>query len=310
MSNTALPTIATHLALKLFEDDGALFPQATVYDSAGSLDATVNLSHVATGLYTVAHTFATADEWDVVFIVYTDGAHTIRSTVHGDTSERWEVAEDLWARALPASFAAGTAGFRLADVDGRIPAALVTGRIDASVGAVTTVALDSISDGVWDEDVVAAHGSSDTSGLLLRALGGNLSQRANNADLDSLMGVPDSAGATVVSSVSQIDVVQAWSRSLGPETLHGIVTLHQNGESVVLPGGAMLAVQAYDQLGVPLFSQAGISPTVVGSDTWFGVDEAFVLTAGAVISIRVTITGSGVGSGTHVNPTQVVTPEF
>ena len=63
------------------------------------------------------------------------------------------------------------------DIQSRIPAALVSGRIDASVGAmaadtVTASALAAdaaaeIADAVWDEDIVAAHGTADTAGLTL-----------------------------------------------------------------------------------------------------------------------------------------------
>lgn len=50
-----------------------------------------------------------------------------------------------------------------------------------------------VADAVWDEDIVAAHGGADSSGLLLRALGAVISQRANNSTLDALLGVADVA---------------------------------------------------------------------------------------------------------------------
>lgn len=60
--------------------------------------------------------------------------------------------------------------------------------------------LDSPGD-VWDEDVVAAHGTSDTAGLLLRALGALISQRTNNATLAALLGVADSPGVDLPEQV-------------------------------------------------------------------------------------------------------------
>lgn len=102
------------------------------------------------------------------------------------------------------------------DIQARLPTALVGGRIDASVGAmaagvvtaaaVATGAVDAdalaadavaeIADGVWDEDIVAAHGTADTAGRALRTLDA-VSDRTNNANLDALLGVPDSVGADV-----------------------------------------------------------------------------------------------------------------
>lgn len=51
-----------------------------------------------------------------------------------------------------------------------------------------------IADAVWDEDIEAAHGTDATAGLLLRALGANISNRSNNADLNSLLNVTDGVG--------------------------------------------------------------------------------------------------------------------
>lgn len=84
------------------------------------------------------------------------------------------------------------------------PNALASGRVDASVGAMVanivnasalaTDAVDEIVDAIFDEDIVAAHGSSDSAGLLLRALGALIAARSNNATLNALLGIGDSAG--------------------------------------------------------------------------------------------------------------------
>ena len=48
-------------------------------------------------------------------------------------------------------------------------------------------------DDVWDEDIEAAHGGDAAAGLLLRVLGAAISNRANNATLDALLGISDVA---------------------------------------------------------------------------------------------------------------------
>lgn len=71
------------------------------------------------------------------------------------------------------------------------------------LGATGSVPVDTaaIGDAVWDEDIVAAHGGSDTAGLLLRALGAVISQRSNNPTLDALLAVPDVAANTIAHTV-------------------------------------------------------------------------------------------------------------
>lgn len=83
------------------------------------------------------------------------------------------------------------------------PLALSSQRVQTSVAAMqanvltaaalAADALAAIVDGVWDEDIVAAHGTADTAGLLLRALGAVISQRTNNATLNALLGIDDVA---------------------------------------------------------------------------------------------------------------------
>lgn len=65
----------------------------------------------------------------------------------------------------------------------------------------------SLVDDIFDEDVVAAHGTADTAGLLLRALGALISQRSNNPTLDALLGVADSAGNDVPNQVLDGDTM-------------------------------------------------------------------------------------------------------
>lgn len=67
-------------------------------------------------------------------------------------------------------------------------------------------------DGIWDEDVVAAHGTPSTAGLLLRSLGASISARTNSPDLNALLGVPDSAG---VDLPAQVDAVLSAAHGAG-----------------------------------------------------------------------------------------------
>jgi hypothetical protein len=68
--------------------------------------------------------------------------------------------------------------------------------LDALLG-VTDAASTNLPDMIWDEDIVAAHSTTDTAGLLLRALGAVISQRSNNPTLDALLGVADTAAHDV-----------------------------------------------------------------------------------------------------------------
>jgi hypothetical protein len=86
--------------------------------------------------------------------------------------------------------------------------ALTMGAAQNTTSAVTLAA---IADSVWDEDIVAAHGTADTGGLLLRALGAAISQRSNNATLNALLGVADAASTNLADAIWDEDVVAAHS---------------------------------------------------------------------------------------------------
>lgn len=74
----------------------------------------------------------------------------------------------------------------------------------ALIAALNDLSAAAAADAVWDEDIVAAHGTADTGGLLLRVLGALISTRTNNATLNALLGVPDSAGEDVPSEVDTV----------------------------------------------------------------------------------------------------------
>lgn len=52
---------------------------------------------------------------------------------------------------------------------------------------------ESTIDGVWDENIVAAHATAQSAGLLLNTLGGAIAARSFNTTLNALLGVPDTA---------------------------------------------------------------------------------------------------------------------
>ncbi len=64
------------LELKLADGDTTKFPQVIVYTDAGATEATVNLSHVANGIYQGTYTPNNEGHFSASYIVYNDGAHT------------------------------------------------------------------------------------------------------------------------------------------------------------------------------------------------------------------------------------------
>jgi hypothetical protein len=98
-----------------------------------------------------------------------------------------------------ATFAAGAID-AAAIANGAIDAAtFAAGAVDAAALAADAVA--EIADGVWDEDIVAAHGTADTAGRAIRTLD-TIGDRTNNANLNALLGVADTVGADVPSQAT------------------------------------------------------------------------------------------------------------
>lgn len=91
--------------------------------------------------------------------------------------------------------------------------------------ASAAISTSGIADAVWDEDIVAAHGTSDTAGLLLRALGALISQRTNNANLNALLGVADTAGTDLPEQVdTELTATHgagAWTTGAGGDWTSG-----------------------------------------------------------------------------------------
>jgi hypothetical protein len=118
-------------------------------------------------------------------------ADAIATDAIGSAEFAQAAADKVWSSAARTLTALG---FALANTD------FAANAIDAA--ALATDAVSEIADGVWDEDIEAAHGTDATAGLLLRVLGAAISNRANNATLDALLGVADTAGADVPSQTT------------------------------------------------------------------------------------------------------------
>ncbi len=87
---------------------------------------------------------------------------------------------------------------------------------------------------VWDEDIVAAHGTADTAGLLLRALGAVISQRTNNPTLNALLGVADAAGADVPNTVTD----EVWDEASADHVAAGSLGERVERLDIIASGGA------------------------------------------------------------------------
>ncbi len=85
MGASAAVVPGSDLPITLLLEDGntGKFPQAEVRNEAGTLLTTLNLSHVASGLYTNTTYQMPDEDWVVVtYIVYDDAGHTTESLLH------------------------------------------------------------------------------------------------------------------------------------------------------------------------------------------------------------------------------------
>lgn len=124
-------------------------------------------------------------------------------------------------------------------------AAIATDAIGSDELAATAIA--EIADGVWDEDIVAAHGAADAAGLLLRVLGDAISDRANNATLNALLGVADSAGSDLEGNVRGADD-RDLSELAGAGWVAGTDTLEEIRDAITTAGTpATIADAVWDE---------------------------------------------------------------
>jgi len=84
------------LALKLDDGDETLHPQAKVYDSEGNLDATVNLTHETSAIYTGQwNGSANIGEFIVDYLVYTDVGHANQSDDYNEVAEHILISQSI-----------------------------------------------------------------------------------------------------------------------------------------------------------------------------------------------------------------------
>ena len=116
------PSTAVVLSLQLDDGVTSQYPQAVVRVAAtGFVEATVNLVHVGSGLYTASWSPATNGPYQVAYTVYNDAAHTTPNTDYGRVLESWSAE-------LPASTAA-------AAVDAGLARKLLKNRLELSDGS-------------------------------------------------------------------------------------------------------------------------------------------------------------------------------
>lgn len=136
------------------------------------------------------------------------------------------------------------------------------------------------------------------------------------AAVDVTLTAAHGAGAWTTAATLQLDLRQSWAPALTPAplTMKGIIHLEANGERVDLPDpGAACTFQGYLADGTLIAGFSG-SGTLVSDAThaWFDCSATLAVApaAGQTIIVRATITGSGVGGGTHNGETAISFPEF
>lgn len=83
MSSAILPGQEVPIALLLEDGSEVMFPSVEIRDSTDTLLSTVNLSHVAGGLYTGAPYVMPNDPWIVTtYITYSNAGRTVESAIH------------------------------------------------------------------------------------------------------------------------------------------------------------------------------------------------------------------------------------
>jgi hypothetical protein len=170
----------------------------------------VNVEAIEAGAITAAAIATNAVDADALAA---DAATQIRDAVTGgayaldtDANGRLRIVDGTGTGELD------TASGKVSITDGAIAAAtFAAGAVNAA--ALATDAVDEIADGVWDENIVAAHGAASTAGLLLRVLGAAISTRSNNATLHDLLGVADTAGKDLFEQLFNTNTMSELSQA-------------------------------------------------------------------------------------------------
>lgn len=139
---------ALNLELLLPDGNTGKYPQAHVYDSAGSevAGSPFDLTHSANALYrNTAYTPGSAGRYSAVYITYNDAGHTLESAKHGRAKEHFEVDSRI-----AEVTAIKTKTDQLTFTGGNVNADVQVNS-DKTGYALTTAEKEDIADRVWDE---------------------------------------------------------------------------------------------------------------------------------------------------------------
>lgn len=110
------------LRVQLADGNPAVFPRAVIRDSSGSPVATVDLAHIANGLYGGSYTFLVVGYYSVVYTMFADAGYTVPSPTYDIEAEEVEVTlaldDVIWDALLDDHLGANTMGEALALVRG------------------------------------------------------------------------------------------------------------------------------------------------------------------------------------------------
>ena len=173
------------------------------------------------------------------------------------------------------------------DIQTRLPAALVGGRMDSDVGNMQT--------DVVDANALAADAATEIADAV-----------------DVVLTSAHGAGAwTSLSQQTFVPVLGVARNITAGDRVPLTVHLEVNGERVALPDTAELAIDIRDRADASLNSVASLTP-VAGSGEFAHEFDPIGFTAppGDVISVEATITLSGFGTGTHVGQLEVAVTDL
>jgi hypothetical protein len=213
---------------------GATAPTAT--DNAAAVWNALRASYAAAGTFgeyvladavRISGNTDAADNAQLMF----DGTGYAGGTIKLDVNvEQWN------ATSVPAEHTAGYPIVTIKDGTGTGEIDTNAGKVSIATGGITssslaTSAIDVIVDGVWDEDIVAAHGSADTAGRCIRTLDA-ISDRSNNANLNALLGVTDTAGRDL-SAEMWLETSRTLSAATNITSTGSAITLHSDAKVII-----------------------------------------------------------------------------
>jgi hypothetical protein len=179
-------------------------------DSSGLLLRALNLTVRTTGFNTlngllgvpdVAGQTVTGYVWEELLASH-NTASTFGAAINALTAITLPaIADVVWDEDIVAAHGTGdTAGLLLRALGAVISQRSNNPTLNALLGVPDSAGVNQV-DAIWDENIVAAHGTASSAGLLLKALGADISTRSNNPTLNALLGVADTATATIAWTV-------------------------------------------------------------------------------------------------------------